>query len=116
MDLTQFYAELIMPGELKNITEHASAQGLDDFYSGDEREQQIISRAIDNTGPVPSRCAFSQLFPVNSTASLCAPSHVYNFSHCRVILNITGNYAVQKSASDIRRGYKLIFIKESDSE
>ena len=31
--------------EIKNITGHASAQGLDDFDSGDEREQQIISRA-----------------------------------------------------------------------
>ena len=35
--------------EIKNITGHAPAQGLDDCDSGDEREQQIITRAIDNT-------------------------------------------------------------------
>jgi len=41
--------------EIKNITGHASANGLDDYDSGDEREQQIVSRAIKNTGPVHSR-------------------------------------------------------------
>jgi len=102
--------------EIKNITGHTSANGLDDYDSGDEREQQIISRAIDNTGPVPSRDALSQLYPANSTASLCAAGHVYNFSHCSVTLNIAGNDAVQKSTSDIRRGYKRIFFEESDSE
>jgi len=39
--------------EIKHITGHAST-GLDDYYSGDQREQQIISRAIDNTVAVPS--------------------------------------------------------------
>ena len=102
--------------EIKNITGHASASGLDDYDSGDEREQQIISRAIDNSGPVPSRGALSQLYPANSTASSCAPGHVYNFTQCSVTLNIVGNDAVQKSTSDIRRGYKRIFIEESDSE
>jgi len=102
--------------EIKNIAGHASANGLDDYDSGDEREQQIISRAIDNTGPVPSRDALSQLNPANSTASLCAPGHVYNFSHCSVTLNIAGNDAFQECTSDIRRGYKSIFIEESDSE
>ena len=102
--------------EIKNITGHASANRLDDYDSGDEREQQIISRAIDNTGLVPSRDALSQLYPANATASLCAPGHVYNFSHCSVNLNIAGNDAVQKSTSDVRRGYKRIFIEESDSE
>ena len=38
--------------EIKNITGHASANGLTDYDSGDEREQQIILRAIDNGGPV----------------------------------------------------------------
>ena len=81
--------------EIKNITGHASAQGLDDYDSGDEKEQQIISRAIDNNGPVHSRRALSQLYPANSTLSLSAPGHVYNFSHCSVALNIAGNDAVQ---------------------
>ena len=74
-----------------------------------------ISRTIDNTGPVPLRGALSQLYPANSTASLYAPDHAYNFSHCGVTLNITGNDAVQKSTSDLRRGYKRIFIEESDT-
>jgi len=92
--------------EIKNITGHASANGLDDYDSEDKREQQIISRAIDNTGPVPSRDTLWQLYPANSTASLCAPGHVYNFSHCSVTLNIVRNDAVQKSTSDIRiQGY-----------
>jgi len=80
--------------EIKNITGHASANRLDDYDSRDEREQQIISRAIDNTGPVPSRGALRQIYPANSTASLCAPGHVYNFSHCSVTLNIAGSDAI----------------------
>jgi len=102
--------------EIKNIAGHTSANGLDDYDSGDEREQQIILRATDNTGPVPSKGALSQLYPTNSTASLCVPGHVCNFSQCSVTLNISGNDAVQKSTSDLRRGYKRIFIEESDSE
>ena len=64
--------------EIKNITGHASASGLDDYNSGDKREQQIISRAIDNSGPVPSRGALSQLhlraLPAMFTISLSAAS------------------------------------------
>ena len=91
-------------------------QGLDDYDSGDEQEQQIIPRAIDSNGPVHSRHALSQLYPANSTPSLCAPSHVYNFSHCSVTFNIAGNDAVQKRTSNVRRVYKRIFIEESDSQ
>ena len=100
--------------EIKNITVHVSANGLDDYDSGDEQEQQIISRAIDKSNPLPSRGALSQLYPANSTASLCAPGHVYNLSPCTVALNIAGNDAVQKSTSDVRGGYKR--NEESDSE
>ena len=89
--------------EIKNITGHASAQGLDDYDSGDEREQQIISRAIDSNGPVHSRRALSQLYPANSSGSSCAPGHVYKFSHCSITLNIARNDATQKSTIDIRR-------------
>ena len=102
--------------EIRNITGHSSFSGLDHYDSVDEREKQIISRAIDNSGPVPSRGALGQLFPANSTASLSAPGHVYNFTNCSVTLNIAGNDAVQKSTNDIWRGYKRIFIEESDSE
>ena len=83
------------------MTGHASAQGFHDYDSGDEREQQIISWAIDNNGPIPSREALSQLYPANCNASLSAPGQVYNFSHCSVTLNIAGNDAFQKSTSDI---------------
>ena len=69
----------------------AYSNGLDDYDSGDEREQQIISQAIDNSDPVFSRDALSQLYPANSTASLCAPRHIYSFTHCSVTLNIDGN-------------------------
>ena len=41
--------------EIKNITGHTSAQGLDDYDSGDEREQQMISNIIDNSGSATSR-------------------------------------------------------------
>ena len=88
--------------EIKNIVSHVSAQGFDDYNSGDEREQQIISRAIDSNGPVCSRRALSKLYFANSSASLCGPGHVCKFSHCNITLNIAGNDATQKSTSDIR--------------
>ena len=47
--------------EITNITGHASDNGLDDYDSGDEREQQIISHAI-NTGPVHSRDTLRRLY------------------------------------------------------
>ena len=96
--------------------DHVYANGLDDYDSGEERQQQIISRAIDKSGPVPSRAALSQLYPANPTTSLCAPDHVYNFTHCIATVNIAGNDAVQKTTSDIRLGHKRIFIEESDSD
>ena len=72
--------------EIKNITGHTSTQGLDDCDSGDEREQQMISRIIDNSGPATSRGI---------------PCQVCNFNHCSVTLNIARNDAVQKSSSDL---------------
>ena len=78
--------------EIKNITEHTSAQGLDDYDSGDEREQQMISNIIDNSSPATSRGVLSQLYPARSSAfPSSAPGHVYNFNlqlqrhveHCR---------------------------------
>lgn len=91
-------------------------QGLDDDDSVDEREPQIISQDIGNTSPVPSKHAFNQLYPANSTASLCVPGYVYNFSLCSVTLKIPWNDAVQNSTSDRRRGWQHLFIKKSDSE
>ena len=37
--------------EIKNITGHNSEQGLDDYDSGDENEQKIMSNIIDNAKP-----------------------------------------------------------------
>ena len=51
----------IPKSEIDNITD-----------SGDEREQQIISQAIDKTGPVPSEDALSSLYPANFTGSASA--------------------------------------------
>ena len=82
--------------DIKNITE----QGLDDYDSGDEREQQMISNIIDNSGPATSRGILSQLYPARSSAfPSSAPGHVYNFNNCSVTLNIAGDNSAQKSSS-----------------
>ena len=81
--------------EIKNITGHTSAQGLDDYDSGDEREQQMISNIIDNSGPATSRGVLSQLYPARPSAFPSpAPGHVYHFNNYSVTLNIA-----QKSSS-----------------
>ena len=86
--------------ELKNITGHTSAEGLDDYDSGDERAQQMISNIIDNSGPSTSRGVLSQLCPARSSAfPSSAPGHVYNFNNCSVTLNIAGDNSAQKSAN-----------------
>ena len=86
--------------EIKNITGHTSAQGLDDYDSGDEREEQMISNIIDNSGPATSRGVLSQLYPARSSAfTSAAPGHVYNFNNWSVTLNIAGNNSAQKSSS-----------------
>ncbi len=87
--------------EIKNITGHTSAQGLDDYDSGDELEQQLISGITDNSGP-PQRSVLRQLNAPNSFpfAASCGSSQpVYNFSHCSVTLNIAGDHSAQKSSS-----------------
>ena len=86
--------------EIKNITGHSSAQGLDDYDSGDEREQQMISNIIDNSSPATSRGVSSQLYPARSSAfPSSAPGHVYNFNNCSVTLNVAGDNSAQKSSS-----------------
>ena len=77
--------------EIKNITGHTSAPGLDDYDCGDEREQQMISNIIDNSGPATSRGVLSQLYHARSSAfPSSAPGHVYN---------IAGDNSAQKSSS-----------------
>ena len=108
--------------EIKNITGHTSAQGLDNYNSGDEREQQVISKIIDSSSVAPTRGVLRQLFPLKSSAftALSPPSHVYSFSKCSVTLNIAGDNSAQKSAASINEAksgpYKRVFIEESDSE
>ena len=87
--------------KIKNITEHtASAQGLDDYDSGDEREQQMISNIINKSGPATSRGVLSQLYPArSSTFSSSAPGHVFNFNNWSVTLNIAGDNSAHKSSS-----------------
>ena len=86
--------------EIKNITGHTSAQCLDDYDSGDEREQQMISNIIDNSGPATSRGVLSQLYLARSHAfPSSAPGHVYHFNNCSVTLNIAGDNSAQKSSS-----------------
>ena len=100
--------------EIKNITGHTTAQGLDDYDSGDEREQQVVSNIIDNGRPSSSRGVLSQLYPANSSALTAPtmPGQIYNFSHCSVTLNIDGDNSAQKSSSisGAKRRYKRIFI------
>ena len=87
--------------EIKNITGHNSAQGLDEYDSGDEREQQMISNIIENSGPATSRGVLSQLFPARSSAfPSSAPGHVHNFNNCSVTLNVAGDNSAQKSSSN----------------
>ena len=58
--------------EMKNITGHTSAQGLDDYDSGDER-----ANIIDNSSPATSRGVLSQLYPARSSVfPSSAPCHV----------------------------------------
>ena len=95
--------------EIKNITGHSSEQGLDDYDSGDENEQRIMSNIIDNaTNARPA------LQPLSSVQT--APSQVYNFSHYNVMLNIAGSHSSQSSLSQSKRGYKRIFLPDSDSD
>jgi len=56
--------------EIKNITGHSSEQGLDDYDSGDENEQRIMSNIIDNpTNTTPTASATTSVLSA-STAKL----------------------------------------------
>ena len=86
--------------KIKNITGHTSVQGLADYDSGDEREQQMISNIINKSGPATSRGVSSQLYHARSSAfPSSAPGHVYNFNNCSVTLYIAGDNSAQKSSS-----------------
>ena len=105
----------IPKGEIKNITGHNSEQGLDDYDSGDGNEQKIMSNIIDNAKPAST--SRQVLHPLSSveTQSSSASSHVYNFSHCNVTLNVAGSHSLQSSLSQSKRAYKRIMLQDSDS-
>ena len=108
--------------EIKNIdiTGHTSAQGLDDYDSGDEREQQMISNIIDNSGHATSRGVLTQLYPARSTAfPSSAPGHVYNFNNCSATLNIAvDNQIIQprKAQTLARSTPEKIITQDSESK
>ena len=96
---------------------HTSPQGLDDYDSGDEREQQMISNIIDNSGPATSRGVLSQLYHARSSAfPSSAPGHVYNFNNCSVMLNIAGDNSAQKTQPLARSTPEKIIIQDSESK
>ena len=78
--------------EIKNITGHTAAQGLDDYDSGDEREQQVISNIIDNGRPSLSRrpesAVSSKFLSINSAhyarTDLQLQSLQHHLEHCRL--------------------------------
>ena len=91
--------------EIKNITGHTTAQGLDDYDSGDEREQQVISNIIDNGRPSSSRGVLSQLYPVNSLALTAPtmPGQIYNFSHCSVTWTLPAIIQLRKVQASVEQ-------------
>ena len=103
--------------EIKNITGHNSEQGLDDYDSGDENEQRMTSNIIDNARSAStSRQVLHPLSVHDQTQSSSTSSHVYNFSHCNVTLNVAGNHSLQSSLSQSKRAYKRIMLQDSDSD
>ena len=86
--------------EIKNITGHSSVQGLDDYDSGDENEQRIMSNIIDN-----ATNARQVLQPISSVQT--APSQVYNFSHCKVTLMTTWLEAILHNQVSVRASERV---------
>ena len=96
--------------EIKNITGHNSEQGLDDYDSGDENEQKIMSNIIDNAKPASTSRQVLHPLPSVQTQSRSASSHVYNFSHCNVTLNVASGLT-RELCSTIRTQIKLCFVQ-----
>ncbi|KAK3743007.1 hypothetical protein QZH41_007224 [Actinostola sp. cb2023] len=71
--------------EIKNITGHTTEQGLDDYDSGNENEQRMISNIIDNGASDPKRRALSQPEPFQPLPVPSTSGNIINFSHCHAI-------------------------------
>lgn len=107
--------------EIKNITGHKSEQGLDDYDSGDEKEQQVLSHVIDAASEFSRQ---RQVSEANRRSSLLSsplsPRNIYNFNNCQVTFNTAGNNSAQASSSFStntkgKRPFKR-FILHSDSD
>ena len=86
--------------EIKNITNHTSKKGLDDYDSGDENELQMISNIID--GSKTSIQTFQGepvLLQPHATPVRSAMGNVFNFNNCNVMLNVAGDHSAQASSS-----------------
>ena len=103
----------------ENIMGHNSEQGLDDNDSVDENEQRMMSNIIDNyNGKSASTSNSRQVLLPAQTNTAPSYSHVYNFSHCSVTLNIAGDNSAQASTSlsasqTAKRGW---IIQDSESD
>ena len=84
--------------EIKSITGHSSEQGLDDYDSGDENEQRIMSNIIDNaTNARQVLQPLSSQLQVKSTISAIA---IRRSTSLKAILH----YQVSVRASEATRG------------
>ena len=83
--------------KIKNILGYTSAEGLNDYNSGDERKQQMISDIIYNSSLATLRGVLNQLYSARpSVFPSSASCQVYNFNYCSVMLNIVSDNSAQK--------------------
>ena len=87
-----------------------SEQGLNDYDSGDENEQKIMSNIIDNAKPASTSRQVLHPLSLVQTQSRSASSHAYDLSQCNVTLNVPGNHSLQSSLSQSKRAYKRIML------
>jgi len=105
--------------EIQNITGHTTEQGLDDYDSGNENEQRMISNIIDNCASDPKQRALSQPEPFQPLPMPSTSGNIINFSHCHVTLNIAGDNSAQASLSQSipsTRPFKRLILQDSDSD
>ena len=97
----KFKSSSIPKCEMKTITGHNSKQTT-----------TPVMKTSRKSSPTSSR--MQGLLPLSSvqTQSRSASSHVFNFSHCKVMLNITGIHSLQSSLSQSKRAYKRIMLQD----
>ena len=85
--------------EIKHVTGHTSEKGLDDYDSGDENQQRMISGLIDNPSTsVQPRFPFqlvsqqqhnTQVNAFGGMEASSSASPVFNFSNCQITINVS---------------------------